>query len=176
MSIWSSHVITGLPGMCSYTASSYAPPTLPGVGVASAGGTAGRGWCGVGTVGPDGLCFFSGLLFYSFILRSFTYYSFLQQYYSTYYINVRKPYNTEQYTVIDTTVSRFTRDALISIHDAYMTVELYNNYYICVILHARSRMLQVLLFINALKECSEYNNCIIIDYVIIYIPGPIILF
>ena len=41
--------------------------------------------------------------------------------------------------LINTTVSRFTRDALINVHDAYMTVELYNNYYICVILHALSR-------------------------------------
>ena len=57
-------------------------------------------------LGPDGLCFFSGLLFYSFILRSFTYYSFhpahysliiLTTIYSTYYINVRKLYNTQQY-------------------------------------------------------------------------------
>ena len=78
--------------------------------------------------------------------------------YSTYYINVRKlhVYNTEQYNlVIATTVNRFTRDALINAHDAYMTVELYNNYYICMILHARSRMLQVLFFSKALKECSE---------------------
>ena len=57
-------------------------------------------------------------------------------------------------TVIDTTVSRFTRDTLINPHDAYMTVELYNNYYICMILHARSHMLQVLLW-NAVN-----NNCI----------------
>ena len=53
--------------------------------------------------------------------------------------------STINYTVIDITVSRFTCDALINAHDAYMTVELYNNYYICVILHARTRMLQVLL-------------------------------
>ena len=33
-------------------------------------------------IGPDGLCFFSGLLFYSFILRSFTYYSFHPAHYS----------------------------------------------------------------------------------------------
>ena len=75
--------------------------------------------------------------------------------YSTYYINVRNLYNTEQYNLINTTVSRFTRDILINAHDAYMTVEFYNNYYICVILHAHSRMLQVLMFIKALKECSE---------------------
>ena len=63
--------------------------------------------CGIG---PDGLCFFSGLLFYSFILRSFTYYSLhpahysfiiLTTIYSTYYINVRKLYNTEQYNLLD---------------------------------------------------------------------------
>ena len=60
--------------------------------------------------------------------------------------------STINYTVIDITVSRFTRDALINSHDAYITVELYNNYYICVILHARSCLLQVLLF---MKECSE---------------------
>ena len=61
-------------------------------------------------LGPDGLCFFSGLLFYSFILRSFTYYSFhpahyslifLTTIYSTYYINVRNIYNTEQYNLLD---------------------------------------------------------------------------
>ena len=61
-------------------------------------------------LGPDGLCFFSGLLFYSFILRSFTYYSFhpahysliiLTTIYSTYYINVRKLYNTKQYNLLD---------------------------------------------------------------------------
>ena len=63
--------------------------------------------------------------------------------------------STINYTVIDITASRFTSDALINAHDAYMTVELYNNYYICVILHACSRLLQVLLFIKALKECSE---------------------
>ena len=73
---------------------------------------------------------------------------FLQQYnYSTYYINVRKLYtiqnSTIYYTVINTTVSSFTRDTLINVHDAYMTIKLYNTYYICVILHARSRMLQV---------------------------------
>ena len=58
--------------------------------------------------------------------------------YSTYYINVRNLYNTEQYNLLNTTVSRFTRDALINAHDAYITVELYNNYYIFVILHVRS--------------------------------------
>ena len=63
--------------------------------------------------------------------------------------------STINYTVIDITVSRFTRDAVINANDAYITVELYNNYYICVILHARARLLQVLLFIKALKECSE---------------------
>ena len=83
---------------------------------------------------------FSGLLFYSFILRSFTYYSFhpahyyliiLTTIYSPYFINVRNLYNTEQYNLLDITVSRFTRDALINAHDAYITVELlYNNYYI----------------------------------------------
>ena len=108
---------------------------------------------------------FSGLLFYSFILRSFTYYSFypahysliiLTTIYSTYYVNVRKLYNTEQYNLLDCNRhNRFTRDTLINAHDAYITVEIYNNYYICMILHARSRMLQVLLFIKALKECSE---------------------
>ena len=35
--------------------------------------------------------------------------------------------STINYTVIDITVSRFTRDALINAHDAYITVELYNN-------------------------------------------------
>ena len=45
--------------------------------------------------------------------------------------------STINYTVIDITVSRFTCDALINAHDAYMTVELYNNYYICVILCCR---------------------------------------
>ena len=122
-------------------------------------------------VGPDGLCFFSGLLFYSFILRSFTYYSFhpahysliiLTTIYSTYINNYQCPKtytiqkSTIYYTVINTTVSRFTRDALIN-------AELYNNYYICMILHARARMLQVLFFIKALKKAVN-NNCIIIDY------------
>ena len=98
--------------------------------------------------------FFSGLLFYSqkfyplFFLPSPLFLIILTTIYSTYYINVRKPYNTEQYTVINTTISRFTRDTLINVHDAYMTVELYNNYYICVILHARSPMLQALLSIK----------------------------
>ena len=45
--------------------------------------------------------------------------------YSSYYINVRKytiQNSTIYSTVIDTTVSRFTRDTLINPHDAYMTV------------------------------------------------------
>ena len=54
--------------------------------------------------------------------------------YSTYYISMSESYiiqsSTINYTVIDITVSRFTRDALINAHDAYITVELYNNYYI----------------------------------------------
>ena len=62
-------------------------------------------------VGPDELCFSSGPLFYSFILKSFTYYSFYPAHYSliilttiiysTYYINVRNLYNTEQYNLLD---------------------------------------------------------------------------
>ena len=74
---------------------------------------------------------------------------------------------SERYTIQNNTDCnrhncRFTRDALINAHDAYITVELYNNYYICVILHASSCLLQVLLFIKALKAVN--NNCIIIDY------------
>ena len=83
-------------------------------------------------LGSDELCFFSGLIFYSFILKSFTYYSFYPAHYSliysTYYINVRNLYNTELYNLINTTVSRFTRDTLINAHDTYMTVEFYLTY------------------------------------------------
>ena len=57
-------------------------------------------------------------------------------------------YRAVQY-LLDTTVSKFTRDTLINAHDAYITVEL--------LLHMRdiACTLQVLLFIKALKECSE---------------------
>ena len=47
---------------------------------------------------------------------------------------------SESYTIQSSTIFiKFTRDTLINAHDAYITVELYNNYYICVILHARCR-------------------------------------
>ena len=63
-------------------------------------------------VGPDGLCFFSGLLFYSFILRNFTYYSFypahysliiLTTIYSTYY-NYQCP-KAIQYRTVQTVIN-----------------------------------------------------------------------
>ena len=31
--------------------------------------------------------------------------------------------STINYTVIDITISRFTRDALINVHDAYITIQ-----------------------------------------------------
>ena len=67
------------------------------------------------------------LTYYS-ILRSFTYYSFHPAHYSliiltTLIISMSERYiiqnSTINYTVIDITASRFTRDALINAHDAY---------------------------------------------------------
>ena len=87
-------------------------------------------------LGPDGLCFFSGL-FYSFILRSFTYYSFYPAHYSlnifttiiiALIISMPENYAIQNSTiVIATTLSRFTRDTLIKARDAYFTVELYQR-------------------------------------------------
>ena len=46
-----------------------------------------------------------------------------------------------------------------------LTVELYNNYYICVILHARSHLLQVLLFIKDDNDTTSVASLFQIEMV-----------
>ena len=61
-------------------------------------------------------------------------------------------------TIIDTTVSRFTRDTLINPHDAYMTVELYNNYYQelkLLLLHMYDIACMLTHAAGVIVECSE---------------------